>query len=110
MNRNEVLNTAKEIINGDRQDDYGDARDSFASIGAYWTNYLKHPITAKDVAMMMVLLKVSRMSTGSGSNDCLIDMAGYSALAAEMLDTPQKATQCSSASFDSYWEELYDEQ
>ena len=39
--RDQILDTAKTIINGEREGTYGKAEDSFASIGALWSAYLK---------------------------------------------------------------------
>lgn len=35
MNKNDVLDKAKTIINGERQGTYGNAEDNFASIAAF---------------------------------------------------------------------------
>ena len=44
-------------------------------------------ITAQDVAIMMILLKVSRSNQGKKFNlDNFVDMAGYSAIAGEIGD------------------------
>ena len=40
-------------------------------------------IDAKDVAMMMVLLKIARIAAGGGKADSWIDLAGYAACGAE---------------------------
>ena len=39
--RGHILQKAHEIINGERQDSYGNPEDSFRLIGEYWSNYLK---------------------------------------------------------------------
>lgn len=86
---NEVLRTATDIVNGDRKGDYGDALDSFKSIAAFWTSYLRArrvlssiiELTPADVAMMMDLLKTSRFATGGFKQDTFVDKGGYSALA-----------------------------
>jgi len=86
---NEVMAEAGKIVNADRKDDYGDARDSFRSIAAFWTNYLRARglllptlnLTTADVAMMMDLLKTSRFATGGYKADTFVDKVGYSALA-----------------------------
>ena len=45
-------------------------------------------ITAEDVALMMVLMKISRNTQGKKSNmDNFIDMCGYAAIAGEINDT-----------------------
>lgn len=89
MNREEILAEAKKCVCGDREQDYGTPEDNFATIGQLWTTYLQttHPsdqvITAKDVAIMMALLKVARIARGSKA-DSYIDLAGYAACAGEI--------------------------
>ena len=85
MNRKELLEEAGRTIAGQRQDDYGDARQSFDRIAALWSAYTGSRITAADVASMMVLLKASRARTSPEKIDSWLDMAGYAALAAEMV-------------------------
>ena len=91
MNREEILAEAKKCVCGDREQDYGTPEDNFATIAGLWTTYLQtthpmdHTITAKDVAIMMALLKVARIARGSKA-DSYIDLAGYAACAGE-IDT-----------------------
>jgi hypothetical protein len=72
----DILEEALEITQGERQTDYGDTQASFARIAALWTAYKGIEITAKDVASMMILLKVSRSKT-SAKRDNWVDIAGY---------------------------------
>ena len=94
MNRVEILNTAAELISGDRAATYGDATVSHQRIADLWSTYLSTPISAVDVAMCMVLLKVSRSKGGDkpGKMDTFVDIAGYAALCAEFeaATTPVK--------------------
>lgn len=87
---NNILNTANDIINGDRKDEYGDAFDSFDRIAGLWSSYLDHHITPVDVAQMMILMKVSRGANAAKFNtiqeDSLVDIAGYSALAYQVSE------------------------
>lgn len=87
---NNILNTANDIINGDRKDEYGDAFDSFDRIAGLWSSYLDHHITPVDVAQMMILMKVSRGTNVAKFNaiqeDSLVDIAGYSALAYQVSE------------------------
>lgn len=86
MTRSEILEKAKEIVNGERQNSYGDPEDNFAIIADLWTTYMGHMVqfTAEDVSVMMILLKVARVATGTGSDDCYVDIAGYAACGAEL--------------------------
>jgi hypothetical protein len=72
----DILEEALAITNGDRAADYGDMKASFERIAALWSAYKGVTITTKDVANMMILLKVSR-STTSDKRDNWVDIAGY---------------------------------
>lgn len=71
-----VLLEAQKIVNGKRQEDYGDRKQSFARIAKLWSSYLNIDVSSQDVVNMMILLKVSRAKT-SFKRDNLIDIAGY---------------------------------
>lgn len=83
---------AKNIITGERQDQYGNPEDSFATIAELWTTYLKSrkvdngaPVTALDAANMMILFKMARCLGQSPKRDNYIDIQGYSAICADRL-------------------------
>lgn len=75
----EVLSTADSTIHTDRHAEYGTAEESFGRIANLWEDYLGIPIDAHDVAMLMVLLKVSRAKTDK-KLDTAVDICGYAAL------------------------------
>ena len=86
MTRNEILDTAKTLINGDRARDYGDAYLMHARVAALWTTYVRSKtddLKPVDVAMMLVLMKVAR-SIETPKDDSFVDIAGYAALAGEI--------------------------
>lgn len=101
MNRAEILEAAKKCVCGQRVQDYGKPERNFQIIADFWNDYLDaaHPelnlkgvaecvevsaiITPKDVAVMMGLLKVARIATGSNP-DSFVDLAGYAACAGEV--------------------------
>ena len=88
MTRDEILQTACELINGDRAKEYGDAYLNHARIAALWTTYVRSKpddLTPIDVAMMLVLMKVAR-SIETPKDDSFVDIAGYAALAGEMAN------------------------
>lgn len=74
-----VLAEANEVIHGERAAEYGPAEESFARIAQLWSVYLGRPLDAYDVALMMVLMKVSRATTDL-KRDTAVDIAGYAAL------------------------------
>ncbi len=85
MNRAEILGAAKSCVCGQRQEDYGTPEDNFTIISKLWNAYLGDNVTdANDVAMMMALLKVARIATGTFKEDSYIDLAGYAACAGEI--------------------------
>lgn len=84
MDRKAILEQAIQTVTNDRQDQYGSPENSFTEISKLWTAYLDKPVSPHDVAMMMCLLKVARIKTGSAKDDNYIDLAGYSACAGEI--------------------------
>lgn len=80
----DLLNEAASIVAGDRQAEYGDPEDNFERIGLLWGIHLNRPVSAEDVAWMMVLLKLARRVTGSPKRDTYVDAAGYVALAGQI--------------------------
>lgn len=82
--RAEILDTAKRIVTGDREKQYGKPEDNFAVIAEFWTTYIGHPISSEDVAIMMALLKIARIRSGNYKADSFVDGVGYLSLAAEI--------------------------
>lgn len=83
--RSEILEEAISLINGDRNVDYGDPVDDFSTTASLWQTYLARTIEARgglnlqahDVAVMMILLKVARISWTPNKKDHWADIAGY---------------------------------
>lgn len=84
MTREDILDTAKEIVTGARQTTYGTPEDSFSTIAGLWGSYLGVNVSPSDVAMLMVLLKVARSKGDAGYADNYVDIAGYAACAGEL--------------------------
>jgi hypothetical protein len=84
MNREECLSRAKECVCGEREQDYGTPENNFQRIAALWSAYTGKSYTPVDVAMMMALLKVARIKSGTGTKDSFVDLAGYAACGAEI--------------------------
>lgn len=84
MNRTEILDTAKTCVVGDREQDYGSPESNFGRIAGLWTIYLGCPVTAKDVAAMLALLKIARIASGHAKEDNWVDLAGYAACGGEI--------------------------
>ena len=84
MNRADCLSKAAGMVNGQRQTDYGTPESNFASIAALWSAYKGTDFTPTDVAMMMSLLKIARIRTGTATEDSFVDLAGYAACGCEI--------------------------
>lgn len=86
MTAHEILIKAGEIISGERNARYGKPEDSFTHIAALWGDYLDRDISPRDVAMMMVLLKIARSQHDENYTDNYVDICGYAALAGGMTN------------------------
>jgi hypothetical protein len=75
--------TAERIVRGARQKAYGHPRQDFARTAGLWTAILRDVlkqdsvIDAERVALMMVLLKLSRLIATPQHKDSLVDAHGY---------------------------------
>ena len=75
--RGDVLAEAKALIEGERNNHYGPPSQDFARTAALWTVVFKRPFTAHEVAMAMMLLKISRLTWQPEKRDSWVDVAGY---------------------------------
>lgn len=91
LTRADILHAAEKCVCGQREQDYGTPENNFKAIAELWEAYLNKACTrgvnvrveAKDVAVMMALLKIARIAVGGGKADSWIDLAGYAACGAE---------------------------
>ena len=86
MLRKNLLQDVEDIICEERQDTYGAPEQSFGRIANYWSIYLGTPVTAVQVANMMILLKIARMQGPVYKRDNYLDAAGYAIIAASILE------------------------
>lgn len=78
-----ILLTAHALVNGDREYDYGSPTATLTRVASMWTAYLEQPVNARDVALLLALLKIAREAHRC-KEDNLVDAAGYIGLAADM--------------------------
>ena len=89
MKRDEVLDKAKELINGQRAKDYGDAYHNHGRIAEGWNIIISGAlkshghVTPAHVALMMDWVKSARLVENIDHEDSWVDKAGYSALGSE---------------------------
>ena len=104
--RRELLNEAADLVDGDRNAQYGDPNQDFLRTGRFWSTYLAgvaerklttdprfvdpdyqaavvefigELIDPQDVAWMQIFLKGSRSTVSPGKRDHYADAAGYAA-------------------------------
>ena len=88
--RAHVLETALDLTCGDRNKQYGDPLENHQDIARLWTAYLSTPISPKDVAIMMALVKIARAKRPEPHRDNYVDAAAYLAIAGEIHERTHK--------------------
>lgn len=78
-----ILDEVSQLINGDRQQQYGHPRKNFENIAHGWSMILEKEVTPRQVALMMAWLKLAREIQGP-KRDSLVDACAYFALAEEV--------------------------
>jgi hypothetical protein len=82
-----ILDTAKELVAGERTKHYGPPFEDFKCVAKLWSAWLSRKakkevvIEALDIPILMVLLKTSRQAN-AWKDDNLVDIAGYAECAA----------------------------
>lgn len=89
--REQVLEQAIGITHNDRNKTNGDPGPHLLQLSRLWSAYLGTDIGPQDVAALMILLKVSRLSRSPDELDHWIDIAGYAACGAEAVVYAQRA-------------------
>ena len=78
------LARAIEIL-GDRAEQHGDHVKLHRRIAQLWSAYLRIPVAPYQVAALMALLKIARSEFNAANPDNYVDLAGYAAIYAELL-------------------------
>ena len=80
-----ILQEAELIVNGERAQAYGPVKDSFNRIAQMWSVVLGTTVTAEQVGLMLITMKVARQVNAS-KRDNLVDIAGYAECIAKLQD------------------------
>ena len=78
-----ILKRAAEVIS-EREQSYGDPASSMARVAARWSITLGVPITADQVVLCLIDLKLTRLCRDPRHYDSAVDLAGYTALLQEV--------------------------
>lgn len=93
-----ILEEAQKAVYGDRQEDYGSVTENFDTIAQLWSIVLKTKVTAEQVGICMVQVKVARQMFKK-KRDNLIDGAGYFATLQKMEDEKNTNNEIYSSTF-----------
>jgi len=91
-----ILKEANAIIYGDREKTYGHPSKNLKTIAVMWNAYLNakpaqgNSLNAKDVAALMMLVKVARFANDPDHRDNLVDICGYAALIERCDEQPKE--------------------
>lgn len=80
-----VLDKAKAVVTGDRQDQYGDPFTNLARVAKLWSVLLDREVTPIQVVQCMIALKQARLVNDPTAADSWVDIAGYAALSEAVL-------------------------
>ena len=85
-----LLADADNTVTADRGETHGHLTDNFEQIASFWSAYLGQEIDPVDVAMMMVLTKISRQRVGSRDMDHYEDILGYGSIAGAFVEVGER--------------------
>jgi hypothetical protein len=79
MEADDIMAEASCLLHDARQDVYGSFHDNHKRIGVMWAEMLllDEPITPEMVAVMMAIVKLSRIANDSTHTDNYIDATAY---------------------------------
>lgn len=97
----DVLERAISLIHGQRAKDYGDAHSSFQRMADLVNPIIKKAdgnLSASDMALVMIQVKIARLQESPNHADSWIDIAGYAGLGAQLaLREPERPSTAPSA-------------
>ena len=84
--RAQLLDEAKALTTGDRQDSYGEPVENMERIARLFNEMTGHNITGSDVAMLHVATKLARLRTSPDHRDSVVDLAAYAGIYRECVE------------------------
>lgn len=80
-----TLQEAQRLVHGDRGEDYGHPLDDFTRTATMWEAILGAPVSAEQVGLCMMALKISRQCNRP-KRDNMVDAAGYAETVQMVID------------------------
>ncbi len=87
MNGESLLKNALRVFE-ERRAEYGGAERMHVAIAKRWSLVLGYEVSAQDVALCMLEMKLARLTFNPAHTDSIIDVAGYAAVLAELVPAP----------------------
>lgn len=84
MNGERLLQNALRVFE-ERRAEYGGAERALTAIAKRWSLVLGYEISAQDVALCLLEMKLARLTFNPAHADSIIDVAGYAAVLAELV-------------------------
>lgn len=78
-----ILAHTAEVLD-ERQGDYGDPVEQFRAVAERWSLTLGTPVTAEQVVLCMIDLKLTRLGYDPRHLDSMVDVIGYTVLLKEL--------------------------
>lgn len=85
--RGKILAHAAALVDGPRNADYGDPVENHERIAALWSEVLGIEVTAEQVALCLIQLKIARLVNSPRHADSWLDICGYGAIGGEIANT-----------------------
>ena len=82
--RSDVPTEAAGLINGDRNHEYGDPREMHQRAADIYNAYRGAMLTAHDVAMILLSVKLARLAHMPDHRDSYVDICDYAGIAYEI--------------------------
>lgn len=104
-----MLQQAHDLILGARQGDYGDKLQNFSQIAMLFQGALAtklapgQSITAEDVALLMMQVKIARLAKNPDHSDSILDVAGYAGCYSILQEERLKHKPLEGATYDPRW-------
>lgn len=94
-NRSHYFETAAQLVDGQRAQDYGDALENFTRIGELFWPILKgwdssKPVPASTVALLLAQLKIARLVHTPTHVDSWVDGVAYLGLGGELAQRERR--------------------
>lgn len=76
-NKVDILQLAGHLVNGDRQEQYGDARENWHATAQIMSALTGWSVTPEEAVLCAIAMKLARLRKDPSHLDSQVDLAGY---------------------------------